>query len=282
MIAGIESPVSRAQHTHYNFSELLPFLGCHYWTLSSPALLATSNPYQSPDFFLFKVYVPFYLEYPKRNSICLPETCIGTPKHDLSSELGFWEYRNQEGKSVWKTSNFSPGKRGVGISLGEVRKNKKAQLSSWNGREKWKNLDQNTKIYPKIYWQYLSVYEILPSLNYEYLLIYCRISFPNISVESTEETYKIHSGKRECRKLIEVKCYAWLHVQLLQSCLILCDPMDPMEPTRLLMDPMEPTRFLCPIVFSKQEYWSGLPCSPPGDLPDPGVKPVSPTLLADS
>ena len=27
--------------------------------------------------------------------------------------------------------------------------------------------------------------------------------------------------------------------------------------------------------FSRQEYWSGLPCSPPGDLPDPGVKPTS-------
>ena len=26
--------------------------------------------------------------------------------------------------------------------------------------------------------------------------------------------------------------------------------------------------------FSKQEYWSGLPCPPPGDLSDPGVKPV--------
>ena len=27
--------------------------------------------------------------------------------------------------------------------------------------------------------------------------------------------------------------------------------------------------------FSRQEYWSGLPCTPPGDLPDPGVKPTS-------
>ena len=27
--------------------------------------------------------------------------------------------------------------------------------------------------------------------------------------------------------------------------------------------------------FSKQEYWSGLPYSPPGDLPDPGIEPVS-------
>ena len=30
--------------------------------------------------------------------------------------------------------------------------------------------------------------------------------------------------------------------------------------------------------FSRQEYWSGLPLPPPGDLPDPGIKPVSPAL----
>ena len=28
--------------------------------------------------------------------------------------------------------------------------------------------------------------------------------------------------------------------------------------------------------FSRQEYWSGLPCAPPEDLPDPGIKPESP------
>ena len=27
--------------------------------------------------------------------------------------------------------------------------------------------------------------------------------------------------------------------------------------------------------FSRQEYWSGLPCFPPGDLPNPGIEPVS-------
>ena len=27
--------------------------------------------------------------------------------------------------------------------------------------------------------------------------------------------------------------------------------------------------------FSRQEYWSGLPCPPPRDLPDPGMEPVS-------
>ena len=34
--------------------------------------------------------------------------------------------------------------------------------------------------------------------------------------------------------------------------------------------------------FSRQEYWSRLPCPPPGDLPDPGIKPRSPPLQMDS
>ena len=32
--------------------------------------------------------------------------------------------------------------------------------------------------------------------------------------------------------------------------------------------------------FSRQEYWSGLPCLPPGDLPDPGIEPTSLTSPA--
>ena len=35
------------------------------------------------------------------------------------------------------------------------------------------------------------------------------------------------------------------------------------------------TRFLCPRGFSRQESWSGWPCPPPGDLLNPGIKPVS-------
>jgi len=31
--------------------------------------------------------------------------------------------------------------------------------------------------------------------------------------------------------------------------------------------------------FSRQEYWSGLPGPPPGDLPNPGIKPASPVAL---
>ena len=55
-----------------------------------------------------------------------------------------------------------------------------------------------------------------------------------------------------------------------ESCPTLCDPMDCRPPGSLSMG------------FSRQEYWSGLPLSPPGDLPDPGIEPRSPTLQADS
>ena len=34
--------------------------------------------------------------------------------------------------------------------------------------------------------------------------------------------------------------------------------------------------------FPRQEYWSGLPFPSPGDHPDPGIQPGSPTLQADS
>ena len=32
--------------------------------------------------------------------------------------------------------------------------------------------------------------------------------------------------------------------------------------------------------FSSQEYWNGLSCPPPGDLPDPGIEPASPATPA--
>ena len=34
--------------------------------------------------------------------------------------------------------------------------------------------------------------------------------------------------------------------------------------------------------FSRQEYWNGLSYPPPGDLPNPGIKPRSPALQVDS
>ena len=45
-----------------------------------------------------------------------------------------------------------------------------------------------------------------------------------------------------------------------QSCPTLCNPVDCSPPGPL------------PVGLSRQEYWSGLPCSPPGDCPNPGIK----------
>ena len=40
---------------------------------------------------------------------------------------------------------------------------------------------------------------------------------------------------------------------------------------------LQPSRLLCPWGFSRQEYWSRLPCPPSGNLPNPGIEPwVSP------
>ena len=57
---------------------------------------------------------------------------------------------------------------------------------------------------------------------------------------------------------------------LTQSCPTLCNAMDYSMQAPLSMG------------FSRQEYWSGLPFPSPGDLPDPGIKPGSPTLQEDS
>ena len=53
--------------------------------------------------------------------------------------------------------------------------------------------------------------------------------------------------------------------KLLQLCLTLCDPTDCNSPCPLSLS----------VGFSRQEYWSGLACPPPGDLPDPVIKPAS-------
>ena len=66
---------------------------------------------------------------------------------------------------------------------------------------------------------------------------------------------------REVTSLIIVK------VLVAQSCLTLCGPVDSRQ-APLSMG------------FSRQEFWSGLPCHPPGDLPDPGIEPLSPVALA--
>ena len=58
--------------------------------------------------------------------------------------------------------------------------------------------------------------------------------------------------------------------KLLQSCLTLGDPVDRRPPGSSVHG------------VSRQEYWRGLPCPPPGDLPNPGIEPrslTSPALI---
>ena len=61
-------------------------------------------------------------------------------------------------------------------------------------------------------------------------------------------------------------CYSMscVHAKSLQSRLTLCDPFDCQAPPSM--------------GFSRQEYWNRLPCPPPGDLPNPGIKSRSPAL----
>ena len=57
---------------------------------------------------------------------------------------------------------------------------------------------------------------------------------------------------------------------VIKSCLTLCDPMDGSLPVSSARG------------FPRREYWSELPFPSPGDLPDPGIKLVSPAWQADS
>ena len=58
--------------------------------------------------------------------------------------------------------------------------------------------------------------------------------------------------------------------EVAQSCPTLCDPIDVAYQAPPSMG------------FSWQEYWSGLPFPSPGDLPNPGTEPRSPTFQADA
>ena len=44
---------------------------------------------------------------------------------------------------------------------------------------------------------------------------------------------------------------------------------------RTLCDPMDTVAHQAPLSTARQEYWSGLPFPPPGDLPDSGIEPIS-------
>ena len=80
------------------------------------------------------------------------------------------------------------------------------------------------------------------------------------------ETWTGSLGQEDPLEKVKVK-----ESEVVQPCLILCDPMDCIA-------------YQAPLSMgsSRQEYWSGLPFPSPGDLPDPGIEPGSPTLQVDA
>ena len=89
-------------------------------------------------------------------------------------------------------------------------------------------------------------------------------------------TQEMNQDLLHCRQILYQLSYqenpaAAATAKSLQSCPTLCDPKDGSPPGSSVQ------WALC-----RQEYWSGLPCPPPGDLPNPGIKPRSPALQADS
>ena len=95
------------------------------------------------------------------------------------------------------------------------------------------------------------------SRNYYYCLIpICnRLSWINSPTIIT----KVQSNKMIQSPTRSLMCARTL------SCLTLCNPMDYSPPGSSMG-------------FSRQEHWSGLPCPPTRDLPDPRIEPRSPAL----
>ena len=61
------------------------------------------------------------------------------------------------------------------------------------------------------------------------------------------------------------KIFLLTSIPTLSTLICACDPMDCSPPGSSVQ----------PMGFSRQEHWSGLPCLPPGDLPNLGIKPIS-------
>ena len=100
-----------------------------------------------------------------------------------------------------------------------------------------------------------------------------------VGVRRKTQRCKLYTFKYVCNStsciIYSKKSYSTRAVLVLslvsQCCLTLCCPMDCSSPGSL-----------CLWGFSTQEYWSGLPCPPLWDLPNPGIKTRFPTLQADS
>ena len=95
---------------------------------------------------------------------------------------------------------------------------------------------------------------------YIYIYIYSDSFGPLVIIYTYLNHFVVHL------KLTQYERESMVHF-VAQSRLTLCDPMD---------------WLLCPWGFSRQEYWSGLPCPSPGNLLNPEIALRSPTLQVNS
>ena len=92
----------------------------------------------------------------------------------------------------------------------------------------------------------------------------CILADPRLnSVNVPIYSISITSSRVICHSFLTGLPNMCMCAKLLQSCPTVCDPMDPIAHQAAVS-----------MGFSRQEYWSGLPCSPPGDLfPTQGSNP---------
>ena len=88
---------------------------------------------------------------------------------------------------------------------------------------------------------------------------------PNPGIEPTSLTYPALAGR------FFTTSATWEALQRQPACVLSCFSHVWLFVTLWMVAHQAPLSR----VFSRQEYWSGLLCPPPGDLPDPGIKPVS-------
>ena len=120
----------------------------------------------------------------------------------------------------------------------------------------------------RVYWAYLvnpgcfpyfKVNWLISSLNYIY-----NVNFP-LPCNIIYRFWRLGCGTSMGRGILYSAC-----AQLLSHVWLFTTPWTVAHQAPLSME------------FSRQEYWSGLPVPSPGDVPDPGIKPRSPALQADS
>ena len=117
-----------------------------------------------------------------------------------------------------------------------------------------------------VYWKYFRKFSgcyLVTSID-EHLSI-CLLPTSNTANSSLSCESKVSQQKTFLEQHASV---SWWYVSLVCLCSAASGVSASLQPCGL-----QHTRHLCP--WNSQEYWSELLCSPPEDLPHPGIKPVS-------